>query len=166
MPADLIRYQNGRTSLSDAVIASASYVLNPLGAAANIVATLSACAVEIGRFKSQAAELKVRHAVASDIIRARQIAIVGLFELSRCQSESLNVSLHDLRASFKLATVHGFNMALPASERESAQGLVTTLAKVVAQMHVDAGNHIVRLSDSLTLADTETAIRAWRALER
>src|SRR4051794_24292580 len=71
MTAELIPVLNGRATLSDAVI-NVAQAMNPLGAAADIVATIGACVMEIRRFKSQADALRVRHAVASDIIRTRQ----------------------------------------------------------------------------------------------
>lgn len=165
MSSELLRYQDGQVTLSDAVVRVAR-ALNPLGAAADIVATVGACVVEIGRFTSQAAELKVRHDVASGIIRTRQGAIIGLFEAQKRVSASTYVDLAAIRECLRGMLHISMDMRHPRGEREVAQGTVVALADKVVTVHVEAGRSLVRLSDSLRLRDTEAAISSWRALER
>jgi hypothetical protein len=164
MPGELIHVQNGRATISDAVIRVAD-ALNPLGAAANIVATIGACVIEIGRFKTQSKELVRRHTLASDVIRTRQGVIIGLFEQRARDSTHMQVSLEDLRWSLRTMTLHACDMSASADERQVTHGTVTVLSGQIVHAHLEAGNSLVRLSDSLRLGDTEAAITAWRVLE-
>jgi hypothetical protein len=165
MPTELLRYQDGRITSTNAV-AVVARALNPLGAAADIVATIGACVFEIGRFKSQAAELRVRHDVASQIIRTRQGVIIGLFEEQKRRGTSMYVDLEDIREGFRGMLRMSTNMGLSENERIAAQGTMVLLAQDMSKRHADAGRNLVRLSESLSLRDTEATITSWRALER
>jgi hypothetical protein len=165
MPSELLRYDRGRVAPSHAV-AQVARALNPLGLAADIVATIGACGVEIGRFKLQAAELRARHDIASQIIRTRQGAIIGLFEDQRRKSTESFVSLGDLRHGFRSMIDLSTGAGTPEATQILAHSSLILLAQEISKMHSDAGDSLIRLSDSLQLRETETAIANWRALER
>jgi hypothetical protein len=162
---ELIHVQNGQASPSDAVI-QVAHVLNPLGSVASIVATLGACAVEIGNFKSEANELRVRHAVASDIIRTRQIGIVALFESRAHDSEAIHISTERLWWGLQELIGHACNMDLPVNQVETLHGTIRILSNKIGDVASNRGSDLVQLSSSLQLDDTRAAVAAWRVLER
>ncbi|GLY35758.1 hypothetical protein Amsp01_017820 [Amycolatopsis sp. NBRC 101858] len=161
---ELIRVQNGRAVLADSVT-SVAKALNPLGAAAEIVATVGACAVEIGRFRIEKGRLQARHDTATKLIRARQSTIIGLFDTRMRDSEQIKVSLGELHHGYREMVRMACDLRISSAERIATQGTLTILSGQIVGHHANSGDTLVRLSDSLSVAETKTAIAAWRGLD-
>ncbi|MGW3965745.1 hypothetical protein ACWED2_38405 [Amycolatopsis sp. NPDC005003] len=161
---ELIQVQNGHAVLANSVTKVAK-ALNPLGPAAEIVATVGACAVEIGRFRIQKEQLQARHDTATKLIRTRQGVIVALFDARMRDGARINVSLAELHRSYRRMVDHACDLRLSSEERIATQGTLQVLSGQIIGHHADSGNTLVRLSDSLSVGDTKTAIAAWRSLE-
>jgi hypothetical protein len=162
---ELIHVRNGRASLSDAVV-QVAHILNPIGAAGAIIATLAACCVEIGRFKSQALDLRTRHAIASDMIKTRQGIIVGLFEQRAQDSSITRLAVDELSWGYRRMINHACDMGVTSNDRELAHGTVRMLSLEVGNQSIQLGQRLILLSDSLQLGDTKAAIESLRMLER
>ncbi|WP_405861050.1 hypothetical protein OG407_24025 [Streptomyces sp. NBC_01515] len=165
MAAELIRYNQGRVSMHPAVghIAAA---LSPLSAAATIVSQIGACVVEISRFRLDAQYIAGQRAVSLEIVKARQNAIVLLFEAEKRASAQTNVDRRGLMAGYHQMIANSCNMRVSQEERMLALGIVPVLSEHIVQDRAKSGDDLVRLSDSLRLGQTEIAVAAWRALER
>jgi hypothetical protein len=164
VPSEIIQVRNGRANLSDAVMQVAQ-VFNPLGAAAPIIATLAGCATEIYRFKKLDEELRRRHEIATGRIRTRQGEIIGLFESRLRDSRNLHVSLTEMHSVLREVTATACRPGISDVQCEYAHVSLRLLSEQIRGHHADAGNNLIRLSDSLHVAETWAAIEAWRALE-
>lgn len=164
MTTELIRVQNGRASMTDAVIEIAR-ILNPLGAAAEIISTVGACAVEISRFKNQRQALIAGHAVATELIRTQQGLIIKLFEARMHDSEVTRVAANKLHSSFDRLVEYSCNIHLPESQIEAVHQTIRMLANGVGNTIRERGENLILLSKSLHVDDTKLAVAAWRALE-
>ncbi|WIY05000.1 hypothetical protein QRX60_14570 [Amycolatopsis mongoliensis] len=161
---ELIRMRNGRAVLADSVT-SVAKALNPLGTAAEIVATVGACTVEIGRFRLEKGGLQARQDAAAKLIHTRQRAIVGLFDTRMRDSEQIKVSLDELHHGYREMVRMACDLRVSPDERIATQGTLTILSGQIIGHHANSGDTLVRLSDSLSVADTKTAIAVWRGLD-
>jgi hypothetical protein len=165
VPNELIRVRDGRAVLSDAVFQVAD-VLNPLGAAAKIIATLGACTVEVVRMRSERQRLDAARGVALDVLKTRQGVIVGLFQLNAQESANVRVDRQDFRRSFRDMSDLSRDRLSSDGIREMAMSTVQIMSAHLVNLHAAAGDKLVRLSDSLNLGNAQAAIKALRALDR
>lgn len=165
MARELVHVDHGRVTWSAAVHRIAS-MLDPLGSAAEIFANISACVVEINQFRLEQSRLSRQHAVADGILRARHDTVVQIFEAEKRRSARAQVSVHALLDGYDVLVRESGNMRLSEDERIIAKQGVVTMSGNIVQLHAVDGDTLVRLSDSLRLGDAESAIIAFRQLER
>jgi hypothetical protein len=143
-----------------------AHILNPIGAAASIVATLAACTIEIANFKLQALDLRTRHAVASDVIKTRQGVIIGLFEQRIHDSAITRLAVDELSWGYRRMINLACDMNVTANDRELAHGTVRMLSLEVGNRIDQHGQRLILLSDSLQLGATKATVASLRMLER
>ncbi|MFI5888099.1 hypothetical protein [Streptomyces sp. NPDC051554] len=165
MTAELIHVNQGRVTF-DRAVGHIATALSPLGAAASITATIGACAVEIGRFKLQAESLAIQRDIATGIIRGRQSEIVFLYNSERSRAANLDISIKAMVRSLDRMTDLLCDANASIKQHEIAEHLIPIMASELGERNNAAGDHVVRLTDSLRLGGIDAAVAAWRALER
>lgn len=162
---ELVHVDQGRITWSAAVHRIAS-MLDPLGSAAEIFANISACMVEINQFRTEQVRLSRQHVVADGILQARRETVVRIFEAEKRRSAQARVFVRGLLDGYDVLVREAGNMRLSEDERVIAKQGVVTMSGTIVQFHAVDGDTLVRLSDSLRLGDAESAIAAFRQLER
>ncbi|TCO46699.1 hypothetical protein [Actinocrispum wychmicini] len=165
VPNELIRVRAGRAVLSDAVFKVAD-VLNPLGAAAKIVATLGACSIELMTMRSERQRLAAARDTALEVLKTRQGVIIGLFELNARESTEVSIDRREFRQVFREMSAASRDHKSADSFRVAAMGTVQIMSASLVNLHTAAGDRLVRLSDSLNLGNTRAAVEALRAIGR
>ncbi|NEA59562.1 hypothetical protein G3I60_36745 [Streptomyces sp. SID13666] len=158
MTGELIHVNGNRQVTYDSAVGHITSSLSPLGAAARITATIAACTIEFRRFKLQ-------RGVVSDIITMRQSTIVQIFEEERRQSTGAQYQLRYHSTVIDRMMNMAVNNSLSEEGRTLALQSATLLSGAALQHYVAAGDQLVRLSDSLRLADAEASVVAWRAMQ-
>ncbi|MFJ6211787.1 hypothetical protein ACIQGZ_00315 [Streptomyces sp. NPDC092296] len=157
MVAELIRVAGDRRVSYNSAVGHIATALSPLGAAAGITATLSACAFEFKRFNTQ-------RAIASDIIRMRQETIVRTFEAERAKAAMVHFSLQNQSFAIQAMVQQSSDLSVSEEQRILAVQTISILTGQMLHYHITSGDQLIRLSDSLRLGDAEAAVAAWRAI--
>ncbi|MGW2270737.1 hypothetical protein [Streptomyces yangpuensis] len=165
MPAELIRYDQGRVSMHPAV-GNIATALSPLATAANIVSQIGACIVEINRFRLEARYLAGQREVSLEIVKNRQRAIVQLFDAEKRASMQTHVDRRGLMAGYHQMISNSCDMRVSEEQRTLAMTIIPVLSSQIVQDRATAGDNLIRLCDSLALGQAEIEVAAWRALDR
>lgn len=165
MPAELIHVNQGRFTF-DRAVGHIATALSPLGAAANIAATIGACAVEISRFRLASEHLHVQRDVAYGIIRNRQAEIILLYNTQKEISMGLTVSIRSMASALDGLINVACNLSAPKRSLKLAEHMIPIMTSDLRSINSEAGDSIVRLSESLRLGRTDAAVAAWRQIER
>jgi len=173
MAAELIHVdQKSHRITMNPVVSQFATSLSPFAAAAsiassaaNVVANIAACSIEIGRFKQESKRLTKQHAIASDIIRMRQYTIVQFFEYEQRTSLEARLNREDARLILRSATTVFSDINAAKYHHRLAQEVMLRMSGDFLKSHISDGNTLIRLSDSFRLGDIETAVAAWRAIQ-
>ena len=163
MARELIHVDNGRVTWSSAV-AKVARALNPMGDAADIVASIGACVVEIGQLRLEAMRLSRADQIINTVLRVRGETIVRIFEEQKALSADARVSAAALREGYQIALREASDKHISEDERTIMKGTLPVLSGHIVAFHANAGNHLVRLSEGLTLDNTNMAVAALRSL--
>jgi hypothetical protein len=158
MAGELIHVNGNRQVTYDSSVGHIASALSPLGAAARITATIAACTIELRRFNLQ-------RGVASAIITSRQSTIVQIFETEKRKSIGAQYHLAD----HKTVIENMMRLTVDANASENLRMMAlqsaASLSLEALGYFTSAGDQLIRLSDSLRLADAEAAVAAWRAIQ-
>jgi hypothetical protein len=140
-------------------------ILHPLGAAAQIVAHITACAAEISRFSLAKRQLAAQHMVASKILQRHEQDVLMLFEVERHRSRGSKVTRDGLIAGFHriVSEVCGTDVA-PALY-DLANAAIPILSDAVVKLEIAQGDHLINLCDALRLGSVDAAVKALRQLD-
>jgi hypothetical protein len=164
LPGELVKVDGQQITWAQPVRTLAS-ILHPLGAAAQIVAHISACAAEISRFSLAKRQLNTQHMVASKVLQKHERDVLMLFEIERQRSQGSKVTRDGLITGFHHIVGKVCEADVAPALYDLANTTIPILSEAVVRLEIAQGDHLIKLCDALRLGSVDAAVKALRQLE-